>query len=390
MKSDVMDVNDEFSKNEEGHEIELPKGLGEKGDDKDDNFFISARKLFLTYAACPEEWNVNTVRDSLLSLFVFSKGDMKGLSKIKAYVISEERHGPRTKEDGSIDYERGKKHFHCYIELKKKDVMRDPSFADIDGKHGYYVSVKDAKRVINYVKKEGRYISDGFPGLGGQNRALLNTESEMDARLMLMDDMRPGDKVRLRNDYAIVKERKTIIEERVAYIPLRAFEKEFMPFPKHAGFAVTKKIRPIGLLLYGEPKSGKTTLAYRVAKEIGEDLLVVGDPKEMTNHYNGQGVILFDEMDRESFEEYQDLMAGYVTEPHAKTPSYYGNKSMGWPRKVVIATNENIKTWSVKPSIESRFLVVNCASDDTYKFQIFRKGLLKDANKQEVDEILGR
>lgn len=360
---------------------------GIKKSGRKNKFVINSRCLFLTYSRCPSGWSKEFMRKKLIEeILVWQRGDEKYKSRVKSWVIAEEDHKDPV---GEGDYERGH-HFHCLLELEKVINIKDARRLDIEDEngviiHGNYQAVRDIFLVLNYVKKQGNYIGEGFPGMGIKERAVLSAKSEEDAKLMLMPEMSVKDKLNLRDQMVERIERKTTIEEIITKAPLFAFQEALMPFNKGAGFF--EKGRPMGLVMSGEAGSGKTTMAYRVAKELGQDLAIYRDPKEML-HYDKEQVLLFDEMTREKFKENRQLLSVLVTEPQAKTESYYGSKKARWPRKVLIATNENVEDWEWDESTRSRFVVVKTNKDNSHKFYRFEEGKLKEVSVEELKKQL--
>ena len=352
------------------------------------SFQIDTLRLFLTYSRCPEHWSKEFVKENLIDQILIHKyGKKAGYTKVRAYVISEEKHEAAV---GSGDYERNVmssgergKHYHCLVEFERKTKILNERELDIEGIHGNYQVVKDVFAVLNYVKKHGDWMGEGFPGMESRERTILQA-SEQDAKLMLMPEMSVKEKLSLREQMVERIERKTVIEEVITRAPLFAFQEALMPFHKGSGFFA--KGRPMGLIMSGEAESGKTTMAYRVAKELGHDIATYRDPKEMLHHGEEQ-VILFDEMTKERFEENRGLLSLLVTEPYAKTTSYYGSKKVKWPRKVLIATNEDVKYWDWDEATRSRFIVVKTNKDDSYEFLKFEGKYLIPLSKEEIKEM---
>jgi hypothetical protein len=360
----------------------VKRGKGGKGKD----FRLSAKQLFLTYPRCPDSWTKEFVRDRLVSeILVYQRGKEKYKTKVKAWVIAKENH---EKPVGSGEYERGI-HFHCVLELDREtDIIGEDTLDIEDDKgnkvHGEYERVRSIFFSINYAKKFGDWIGEGFPGMGSKERAILQATKE-DAELMVMPEMSARDKLLLREQIVTRTEKETIIKEITTSAPLYAFQEIFMPFKEGSGFL--SKGRPMGLVMSGEANSGKTTMAYRVAQALGHDVATYRDPKEMF-HYDREQVILFDEMTKERFESNRGLLALLVTEPQAKTDSYYGNKKVKWPRKLLIATNENVEDWEWDEATRSRFIVVKTKADNSYEFYRFEGKCLKQLTTKEVRELV--
>lgn len=92
-------------------------------------------KLFLTYSQC----NTGTKEELLRHL--------QELIEVKHYIICKETHA------------NGGKHFHCYLELMKRCDIQNPKFFDWH-QHPKFEKVKHTGKVMNYVKKDGDYITD--------------------------------------------------------------------------------------------------------------------------------------------------------------------------------------------------------------------------------------
>jgi hypothetical protein len=341
---------------------------------KKEKFHIYSKRLFLTYSKCPHLWNKKFIKENLInSILSYKYGNKAGKTKVKSWIISEEQHG---------NYE---KHFHCLIEGEVKIEIKDMKALDIEGIHGNYQAVRNVWDVLNYVKKKGNWIGYGFPGMDNKEISILLTQDEIDAKLQMMSKMSIRDKLALREQIVTRTEKETIIKEITTTAPLFAFQELMMPFKKSAGFV--SKGRPIGIVMSGEANSGKTTMAYRVAKEIGHDVAIYRDPKEMF-HYDKEQIIMFDEMTKERFEKNRGLLALLVTDPQAKTDSYYGNKKVKWPRKILIGTNENVEKWEWDEATRSRFIVVKTKADNSYEFYKFEEKNLKLLTIKEVKDFV--
>ena len=349
-------------------------------------FRVNTKCLFLTYARCPSSWMKEFIKKQLIEeILVNKRGEEKYKSKVKSWVIAREDHQEAI---GSGNYERGI-HFHCLLELEKVVDIKDARVLDIEDDegnvvHGNYQAVRNVWDVLNYVKKHGDWIGYGFPGMASKERAILSASKE-DAELMLMPKMSAKEQLALREQMAEKIERRTVIEEVITRAPVFAFQEALMPFYKGSGFF--KGGRPMGLIMSGEAESGKTTMAYRVAKELGHDVATYRDPKEMLHHGSEQ-VILFDEMTAERFKENRGLLSMLVTEPYAKTTSYYGSKKVKWPRKVLIATNEDVRYWDWDEATRSRFIVVKTRADNTYEYSRFDGISLIPLKKEEIKHML--
>jgi len=102
-------------------------------------FRLNAQQLFLTYPKCP--LTPQQALDALSSTM-----------RIDKYLICQEQH-----QDSSL-------HLHCYLKLQKKINLKDPNALDLPGPqdtyHGNYQGVRSAKGVIQYLKKDGNYLTN--------------------------------------------------------------------------------------------------------------------------------------------------------------------------------------------------------------------------------------
>lgn len=341
-------------------------------------FEIHARRMFLTYSQVPDVWTKMYVKRRLVNeLLVKRYGKEKNKTRVKAYIIAEEKH------------ENGGRHFHCLLELESKYRMKGVEALDIDDLHGNYQVVKNIWKAINYVKKGKNYISEGFLGVGSEVESLLNANIE-DARLMVMEEAGPALKLQLKDQIGALRYKRKVVEETVERVPMFEFHKCLMPFNRGAG--IIPEGRPKGLILYGEPESGKTTLAYRMARDLGEDIIIVRKIKEMPQHYGGETIILFDEVSKVMFEEeeMQRLLGDLVTNPAAKTVEYYGVKECKWPRKVILATNEDVEDWKFSENLQSRFILAKVFKDNKYQFKEFKEGKIVNLEEGEIARRIKR
>lgn len=95
---------------------------------------IYAKGWFCTWPKCPI--GKNAALEELMEKYV-----------LKEYVICEEEHN-----DGDL-------HLHAFLKLDKR-VYFKPNMFDLQGYHGEYQVAKSWRAVINYVKKDGNYISN--------------------------------------------------------------------------------------------------------------------------------------------------------------------------------------------------------------------------------------
>lgn len=98
---------------------------------------------FLTYPQCPVS------KEDIKNILFNKLKEVK--NGIKEYVIAQEKH-----EDGNL-------HIHAYLNLLRK-IRWKKDFFDFEFKdikyHGHYEPCKYKKKTIEYLKKDGNYISD--------------------------------------------------------------------------------------------------------------------------------------------------------------------------------------------------------------------------------------
>ncbi len=373
----IFMIADNEVKNEEKNEAENKNENSEK---KNKNFYMQSKRFFLTYPRAPIGLTKEYIKDYLLTLLVYRYANKKtgkeeiGKSRIKALLIGEEKH----KETEENDYERGHKHFHCYIELNEKFNVREADFFDIDNLHGQYEVVRYPFASINYIKKEGNYIGFGFPGVNNESKMLLEA-TDQDAQLMMMGKVKGMDKLRLRE--SILNKASTINYNNNVFLANEVikfpFQKFFFPIYKKSGFFGG---RPMALLLYGESESGKSSFAYRVAKEWKENVFVTNKFEKSFDTYQKESVILFDEISKEIFEESksQNFLSTAITEMGTRTPAYCGGRILAWPIKIILTTNENALKWTFSEGLKSRILLINTKKDGTYTIYLHIDGILTD------------
>lgn len=192
-------------------------------------FHIYARRLFLTYSRCPDSWTKEYVKKRLVDeILIYKQGERRYKTKVRAWIVAEENH----KEPiGLGEYERGVKHYHCLIEGQVKIEIKDERELDIEEVHGNYQAVENVFSVLNYVKKHGNWIGEGYPGMDTKERNILEAATEFDAKMQLMNKMRPSDQLKLREEYQKVK--MEIEETTIRKIKMEApyaFKRDLEPY----------------------------------------------------------------------------------------------------------------------------------------------------------------
>ena len=114
------------------------------------NFRLNAKGFFLTY---PQQKGIDEhiIKEELTKIV----GDVHSL------IIGKEK-------GDSIE---GYDHFHVILETKTKKNYKDPRCFDIRTVHGKYETLKNKKKALKYVSKEGNVLSEGID----LNNCLLST-----------------------------------------------------------------------------------------------------------------------------------------------------------------------------------------------------------------------
>ena len=347
-------------------------------DNNNEGFRLNGSRLFLTYPKVEGVTKEEIIEILKKKLVYERKGEDNGRSKIRSYIVSEEKH------------EDGKKHYHCMLELKSIVNITDNSYFDIKGYHGNYQTVKNKKKVVAYVKKGGDYIEDqnGMMLLEDKYRDILGAKTESDLNMMLFKDM----SVKEKKEFWREREMRINIDNSIKNININInYYNELSPFSKDGGMINFKELeivdkkgklvkgfneRPLGICVYGPPNTGKTTFAKKVAQDIGDRWLSFIELKQLSTAYRGERVLIIDELKKTDIEKgnYQEEVSKLVTDEKYLTQLYYGSIPIEWPRKVVLLTNEDVKTWDLHENIKSRILFVEVKDmEGDHKYHIMNK-----------------
>ena len=220
-----------------------------------------AKGWFLTYPQCPASPRscLEDLTDKLME---------KGL-KIIEYVICQE------------DHESGDHHLHAFIKLDKRIRFKKDLFDFIfDGKdyHGHYEIAKSWRAVKDYVKKDGKYISNINidNAKNGHAKKIGVKELESDALDLLeqgvITGMQLNNFLKNQNVYRLLKRKREI-------------EKE--PY----NLEIEKKRH---VWYYGESNSGKTYRLWKMINENPKDWFQIPDNNDWIG-YNNEKNLFFDE-----------------------------------------------------------------------------------------------
>lgn len=360
--------------------------------------FLQTKYLFLTYPKAPSHWTISYVKNRLINeILVYEKGPERFNTKVRAWCISRETHKEKR---GSGDYERGEHHFHGIFELKSRSKILTSNTLDIeiggDGEdkyemiHGNYQSAKNPKSVLNYVKKDGNYEGEGFPGLTTKHtsRDVLEASDDLTAKMMASDRMRPKELLDLRSEIEVTKQ---VGDEKVRImhsLPSYQFQEVVKPFLKEMGFNPNNLFdRSRALLAFGEPESGKTSLGQHIENETGWRQFKVIDYKDF-KQYDNEEIIILDEMTAEKWKEKPDFVKSLITNMECITPPYYGNKKLAPVRKVIITTNEDAREWDFPSGLAERLILVKTKKNGEYQYMVRKQNewvMINELNKETLD-----
>lgn len=110
------------------------------------SFRFQNRELCVTYSALTEgqiRQPIETAKELLDHLLTLKHNDVS----VEQCIISKEKH------------ENGEFHFHGYIKFTEKLVTRNSRFLDYKGIHPNIQAVRDRKKWITYITKDGEYVT---------------------------------------------------------------------------------------------------------------------------------------------------------------------------------------------------------------------------------------
>lgn len=190
----------------------------------------------------------------------FCLSELKLKHDILEYVICKEDHADETK------------HLHAFIKVGKRIEFKSDLF-DFAGYHGHYEPAKSWRSVIDYVKKDGDYISN-FNVVGAMKKKAKELVAEQNSKLLNTDI-------------------KQLVEE--GDISLLT-----VPRLINAKRAYTNAIKPplhnkrCCFWIYGRPRVGKSYLI----REMFEDLFEKPQNK-WWDTYNDEEYVLIDDFDKQ-------------------------------------------------------------------------------------------
>lgn len=234
-----------------------------------ENRLVNVSKILLTYAQCPAR------KEDLLE-------HLKSLNYYGCCIISEEDH-----------HETDGKHLHAFLKFSRTVKMRINSLKSVVN-YGEYVaniefikhSRRDIVRVVNYVIKDGNYLSDNceVEELTNEHshkrcydtKRILETPIE---QLVENDDIKPTDL-------------KSVI-----------WAQQYWKLLKNPGDSEQTR----GIWLVGPAGCGKSTWARQFAKDHGG--MYEKAQNKWFDGYNGEKCIVLDDLDTSALNHYLKIWA---------------------------------------------------------------------------------
>lgn len=256
---------------------------------------IRAKGWFLTWPKCP-------IGKQMMLEELQAKFD------VVEYVICEEAH-----KDGDA-------HLHAFVKLSKK-IQWNPRLFDIQGYHGEYQVAKSWRAVINYVKKDGNFISNI-----NSERLLTNKH---------VSKMKKED---------LLKDVDTVLDEGIINpMQVASFYKnqQIYKMLQAKSVQMPEKLPPKKrhLWFYGASNTGKTYKLREMMKDTGfENWFQIPTNNDWVG-YSGQKFLYIDEFKGQL--TIQQLNA--LCDGNYKVNVKGGSAWIGWEVQVIICSNFSIK-----------------------------------------------
>lgn len=256
---------------------------------------VKAKGWFCTWPKCPIGKNV-------------ALEELKTKFPLKEYVICEEEH-----KDGTL-------HLHAFLKLEKKFYFKSGLF-DLQGYHGNYQVAKSWRAVVEYVKKDGNFIS--------------NIDSE---RLLTKKHVSKMKKEDLLRDVDDVLDEGLINPLQVA-----SFYKNSITYKmlKQKRQRMPDKLpdKKRHLWFYGASNTGKTYKLREMMKQTGEDQWFQIPTNNDWIGYNGEKYLYMDEFKG----QLSIQMLNALCDGNFKVNVKGGSTWIGWEVQVIICSNYSIR-----------------------------------------------
>lgn len=254
---------------------------------------IRAKGWFLTWPKCP------IGKEMMLE-------ELKAKFDVVEYVICEEEH-----KNGDL-------HLHAFLKLAKKIELK-PRLFDIQGYHGNYQVAKSWRAVIEYVKKDGNFISNI------DVKSAMNMKSKMKKEDLLKD----VDEV-LDNGLITPMQVASFYKNSMVYKMLqqkRTKMPEKLPDKKRH------------LWYYGASNTGKTFKLREMMKMTGEEQWFQIPTNNDWIGYAGEKYLYIDEFKG----QISIQMLNAICDGNFKVNVKGGSTWIGWDIQVIICSNYSIR-----------------------------------------------
>jgi len=187
------------------------------------------------------------------------------------YIVAREKH-----QDGQF-------HLHVAVELAAEFTSNDAAFADVlCGQHGNYQAMKNMRKCVEYVTKDGDYIAQGIDVASvlkkkGKSSKFLEATKLISAgkELKDLDAWDPGfvmQHKRKIEEYSVWKKSWKVLESRLPWPPTVTVEsgsvEEQIVDWLMTNIQKERVLRQPQLYLHGKPGVGKTTMVMNLEKYL--------------------------------------------------------------------------------------------------------------------------
>lgn len=209
---------------------------------------INAKNLFLTYPKNDNE--PQDVMNRIIEHF--------GMENISYICVGQEEH-----EDKSL-------HLHACVCLKSKVDIKDagPVLEEWGGKHGQYQNPRSVRDVLQYCKKEGKFVEAGIPPTAAKQKISSQVAEAVRKGQSLdqLDEMDPGyfmmNMKRIQEYHSLHSRKK--LKSAPPRAPLVLFR-----FQQQLEFGIPREHKQKQYWIYGPPDTGKTSLIMDLLQQHG-------------------------------------------------------------------------------------------------------------------------
>lgn len=254
---------------------------------------IRAKGWFLTWPKCP-------IGKQMMLEELQAKFD------VDEYVICEEEH-----KDGDL-------HLHAFLKVKKK-IEWKPRLFDVQGYHGEYQVAKSWRAVVEYVKKDGNYISNIDLNAAAKKQSKMKKED----LLRDVDDVLDAGLITPMQVNSFYKNSMTykMLQQKRTKMPDKLPDKK-----RHLWF-------------YGASNTGKTYKLREMMKETGEENWFQIPTNNDWIGYAGEKYLYIDEFKG----QVSIQMLNAICDGNFKVNVKGGSTWIGWDIQVIICSNYSIR-----------------------------------------------